>query len=209
MNRMAKKTRRQKGGGFFSDIFHPRFQLPKDVNDPNYLIDLMLYRGNDSSRPDIETLHELEQYSGEYDPFEPTSHTHKGKGESLLDMAHKRGKIKVVSYLLLRYCELMTAERYWKAINFIKDYPRYDQLWENINSKARANNIAVLDPDLYTGVYSHNKTTGVYSELKDKSPLYTFLARDGQPGLILPNTMSSRQTMQGGKRKRTRKFLKL
>ena len=105
----------------------------------------------------------------------------------------------------------MTAERYWKAINFIKDYPRYNKLWKEINSKAEANNIVVLDPGLYTGVYSHNKTTDVYSELKDKSPLYTFLARDGQPGLILPNTMSSRQTMQGGKRKRTqtRKFLKL
>lgn len=203
---MAKKTRRQKGGGLFSSLFHPRFGLPTDVNDPNYLIDLMLYRGNDSSRPDTETLRELEKYSGVYDPFEPTSH----KGETLLDMAHKRGKTKVVRHLLLHNCEPMTAKCYWNAINFIKDYPKYDMLWKEINTRATANDIVVLDPDLYTGVYSHNKPTGVYSELKDKSSLYPYLAKDGL-GLILPNTMSSRQNMQGGKRKRkqTRKFLKL
>ena len=197
MNRMPKKTRKQKGGGFLSGLFHPRSSLPTDINDPNYLIDLLLYRGteSDTDSADDKTLIALGQYPNEYNPFKPTSH----KGESLLDMAHKRRKIRVVGHLLLRKCMPMTPECYWDAINFIKQYPRYDSLWETINEYANEANkarpeslqINVLEPEAFKSVYSYDKKTGVYEELEDKSSLAPYLAKDGQPGLILPTTGAS------------------
>lgn len=209
MNRMAKKTRKQKGGGFFSRILNPRSTLPTDVDDPNYLIDLMLYRGTDE-----ETLQKLEEYPRVPNPFRSTSH----KGESLLDMAHKREKVKVVRHLLLEYCEPMTAECYWKAINFIKEYRTYTALWEEINSIAHSQNINVLDPEIFERVYP-GKKLGKFSELIDKSSLDPFLAKDGEPGLILPTTGASYRPgqnstplltlgllpMGGGKRTRKRR----
>jgi len=201
---MTRKTKKQTGGStLFSQTWGlfgtNRSKMPA-LNSPNYLIDLMLYNGTDD-----ETLTALENYNGPIYPFKSTSH----KGESLLYMAHKRKKNKVVRHLLLRNCSPMTAKCYWDAINFIKDYPRYDELWKEINMVKQ---IDVLDPEIYKRVYSYNKATGVFSELKDKTLLIPFLSQNGKPGLILPNTMANYNRtnytatlLLGGKRSHTRK----
>lgn len=207
---MTKKTRRQKGGATLFNqtwgLFGTNRSKMPTPNSPNYLIDLMLYNGTDD-----ETLSALQTYTGSFDPFKPTSH----KDESLLYMAHKRKKVKVVKYLLLRNCNPMTVKCYWNAINFIKDYPRYDELWREINNTSQG--IDVLDPDVYNNIYSYDKKTKVYSESIDKSSLNRYLSNGGKPGLILPYTarrgsdlnFTPLLLMQGGKRTHTRKFLKL
>jgi len=201
MNRMTKKTRRQKGGALFFGLFkRSRKELPTDINHPNYLIDLMLYNGTDPAKADTETLAALQTYTGSFDPFKPTSH----KDESLLYMAHKRDKINTVEYLLLRNCNPMTAKCYWDAINFIINTfstKKSDILWDNINNLAVQANIKTLDRRMFKDndlqvVEQHNGDNFIVI-----NPVFKeYLATSNSPGLKLYT-----RTLIGGKRSRTRK----